>query len=273
MTVDPVDDCTFWYVNEYVPTTSPAGWRVRIGAFKFPGCSAQGTPSPTQTGTPPTATRTSTVAPTLSPTNVPTVTPTSTAACGVAAWVAGPTMTPGRYAIQGALGTDGNVYVATGLDASSTPLPSQMARYNPGTNAWSNVAAPPVAVGEYAIGAAGGKVYLAAGFIGGTTVTSTLQIYDIATNSWSFGASLPAAVEASAGTVLNGKFYVVGGDDFTVAVRTTYIYDIATNTWTTGPQIPGTNGRTNTYGASAGGRSMSGAVSTFKVGRTSQLTR
>ncbi|MGB4802595.1 MAG: hypothetical protein WBV59_08050 [Anaerolineae bacterium] len=38
MTVDPVDDCTFWYVNEYVPTTSSVGWRLRIGAFKFNEC-------------------------------------------------------------------------------------------------------------------------------------------------------------------------------------------------------------------------------------------
>ena len=41
MNVDPVDDCTFWYVNEYVPTTSSVGWRLRIGAFKFDEC---GTP-------------------------------------------------------------------------------------------------------------------------------------------------------------------------------------------------------------------------------------
>jgi hypothetical protein len=41
MNVDPVDDCTFWYVNEYVPTTSSSGWRLRIGAFKFNAC---GTP-------------------------------------------------------------------------------------------------------------------------------------------------------------------------------------------------------------------------------------
>ncbi|HPR07199.1 MAG TPA: hypothetical protein PLI17_11270, partial [Denitromonas sp.] len=38
MTVDPVDDCTFWYVNEYVPTTSSVGWQLRIGAFKFNEC-------------------------------------------------------------------------------------------------------------------------------------------------------------------------------------------------------------------------------------------
>ncbi len=39
MNVDPVDDCTFWYVNQYVPTTSSVGWRLRIGSFKFPSCS------------------------------------------------------------------------------------------------------------------------------------------------------------------------------------------------------------------------------------------
>jgi hypothetical protein len=38
MNIDPVDDCTFWYVNEYVPTTSSIGWRLRIGAFKFDEC-------------------------------------------------------------------------------------------------------------------------------------------------------------------------------------------------------------------------------------------
>jgi hypothetical protein len=38
MTVDPVDDCTFWYVNEYFQTSSNNGWQTRIGAFRLPGC-------------------------------------------------------------------------------------------------------------------------------------------------------------------------------------------------------------------------------------------
>jgi hypothetical protein len=38
MTVDPVDDCTFWYTNEYYSTTSEFNWRTRIGSFKFPTC-------------------------------------------------------------------------------------------------------------------------------------------------------------------------------------------------------------------------------------------
>ncbi|MEP7014720.1 MAG: dockerin type I domain-containing protein [Verrucomicrobiota bacterium] len=39
-TVDPTDDCTFWHVNEWVPTTSASGWQLRIGAFKFASCTA-----------------------------------------------------------------------------------------------------------------------------------------------------------------------------------------------------------------------------------------
>jgi len=42
MTVDPTDDCTFWYVNEYYTLagqiSSTAGWQTRIASFKLPGC-------------------------------------------------------------------------------------------------------------------------------------------------------------------------------------------------------------------------------------------
>ena len=45
MSVDPVDDCTFWYTQEYIQVTGSATWRTRIASFKFPGCnvSTQGT--------------------------------------------------------------------------------------------------------------------------------------------------------------------------------------------------------------------------------------
>jgi len=38
MTVDPVDDCTFWYTNEYLKTNGAFNWSTRIASFKFPGC-------------------------------------------------------------------------------------------------------------------------------------------------------------------------------------------------------------------------------------------
>lgn len=41
MTVDPLDDCTFWYTNEYYVETVARDWRTRVGAFKVDeGCDA-----------------------------------------------------------------------------------------------------------------------------------------------------------------------------------------------------------------------------------------
>lgn len=60
MTVDPVDDCTFWYTNEYYSSTdAPAGiWHTRIASFKFPQCTPRpvgflrGTVTDSTTGNP-----------------------------------------------------------------------------------------------------------------------------------------------------------------------------------------------------------------------------
>lgn len=38
MTVDPVDDCTFWYTNEYLKSSGIFNWSTWIASFKFPGC-------------------------------------------------------------------------------------------------------------------------------------------------------------------------------------------------------------------------------------------
>ena len=39
MTVDPTDDCTFWYTNQYY-SVSGLNWQTRIASFRFPGCVA-----------------------------------------------------------------------------------------------------------------------------------------------------------------------------------------------------------------------------------------
>jgi len=38
MTVDPVDDCTFWYTQEYIQSTGNFNWNTRISNFVFPNC-------------------------------------------------------------------------------------------------------------------------------------------------------------------------------------------------------------------------------------------
>jgi hypothetical protein len=40
MSLDPADDCTFWYAQEYYANTGNAAWRTRIGSFRYPQCGA-----------------------------------------------------------------------------------------------------------------------------------------------------------------------------------------------------------------------------------------
>jgi hypothetical protein len=52
MTIDPVDDCTFWYTNEYLKTTGSFNWSTRVGSFKFPSCGGAPTPDFTLAASP-----------------------------------------------------------------------------------------------------------------------------------------------------------------------------------------------------------------------------
>jgi len=45
MTIDPADDCTFWYTQEYSKTTGRFSWNTRIANFKFTGCGGGGGPA------------------------------------------------------------------------------------------------------------------------------------------------------------------------------------------------------------------------------------
>ncbi|HJT44743.1 MAG TPA: hypothetical protein VJ721_00595, partial [Chthoniobacterales bacterium] len=38
MTIDPIDQCTFYYTNEYLTTDGAFNWHTRIASFKFPSC-------------------------------------------------------------------------------------------------------------------------------------------------------------------------------------------------------------------------------------------
>jgi hypothetical protein len=40
MTIDPIDDCTFWYTNMYytLANTGTTNWSTQIGSFRFPEC-------------------------------------------------------------------------------------------------------------------------------------------------------------------------------------------------------------------------------------------
>ena len=42
MQVDPTDDCTFWYIDEYQQVTGYENWTTRIASFIFPTCGSSG---------------------------------------------------------------------------------------------------------------------------------------------------------------------------------------------------------------------------------------
>ncbi len=42
MSLDPTDDCTFWFTSEYIASTGVWNWHTRVASFKFPACDAGG---------------------------------------------------------------------------------------------------------------------------------------------------------------------------------------------------------------------------------------
>jgi hypothetical protein len=81
LSVDPLDDCTFYYANEYYASSSSTAWQTKIGAIKFDECVA-GTPTVTYTPSPlPSDTPTPTATASATPTPpAPTATATAVAA-------------------------------------------------------------------------------------------------------------------------------------------------------------------------------------------------
>jgi cell division septation protein DedD len=113
LSIDPVDDTTFWYTNEYYSSTTSFNWRTRIGSFKL----ATGNPTPTPTPTA-TATATPTATPIATPTVTPTTTPTPTATA-TATPTATPTATSTPTATPSATPTE--LIVNGGLEGSISP--------------------------------------------------------------------------------------------------------------------------------------------------------
>jgi hypothetical protein len=51
MRIDPADDCTFWFTNQYLKTSGDFAWATHVGSFAFTGCGGGGGPAVTLTPT------------------------------------------------------------------------------------------------------------------------------------------------------------------------------------------------------------------------------
>ena len=93
MAVDPFDDCTFWYVNEYLTTTS--SWKTRVFSSTYPAGSGNGQCQPS--------------ACLARPASAPTIGSASTSGANqIAVTWTGIAPTPGGYAIERAVGACGS---------------------------------------------------------------------------------------------------------------------------------------------------------------------
>jgi hypothetical protein len=128
ITLDPLDDCTFWFANEYVPETGVHSWATTIAAVRFADCVPGVTPTPAPSLTP-TATATP-VPPTEVPTEmpatvtveapeVPTQTPTPTLLP-----TGTPTSTPVPTLTLAPSSATPTVSVTPTMPSSATPVPS-----------------------------------------------------------------------------------------------------------------------------------------------------
>lgn len=127
---------------------------------------------------------------------------------------------------------NGKLYLVGGLGGGSA---GQVQIYDPSGNNWTLGAPAPYAGGSVSIGLLAGKIYIAGGIVGSTTV-NTAAVYDPATNTWRMIAPMPAGRNHAAGGCDGQKFFTfggrTGGNTVSVGYASVQIYDPATDTWT-----------------------------------------
>ncbi|MCU1299995.1 MAG: hypothetical protein JWQ87_279 [Candidatus Sulfotelmatobacter sp.] len=203
MQVDPVDDCTFWYTQEYMKTTGSFNWNTRIASFKFPGCGGTATPDFTIAASPNSLTitqgsnGTSTItitslngfnsATTLSATGLPS---------GVtAAFSTNPVTPPANGSATSTLTLTASSSAATGPATVTITGASGSTTHSTTIALTVNAAASP----NFTIGASPSSVTVTQGGNGTSTITITSQ------NSFSSGTTLsttglPSGVTAAFST-------------------------------------------------------------------------
>ncbi len=113
MSVDPADDCTFWYANEYYALgsgTTNFEWRTRVASAAFPAGTGMGQCQPSACTSRPTS------APIIGTASVPGPNQIQVTWTGI-------TPTPGSYAIEravGAVGSEGLYQPLTSVPGTST---------------------------------------------------------------------------------------------------------------------------------------------------------
>ncbi len=242
MQVDPVDDCTFWYTQEYIKTNGSFNWNTRIANFKFPTC---GSTTPDFTvGTSP-----STLAVTQGSSGSSTITVTS---------------------LNG-------FNAATTLSASGLPSGVTAAfSTNPVTPPANGNATSTLTLTASATATTGAATVTITGTSGSSTHTATiaLTVNPAATPNFTIGAS-PASVPVTQGSTATSTVTITSQNSFNSAttLSATGLPSGVTAAFSTNPVTPPANGSaTSTLTFTASGTATVGTATVTITGVSGSLT-
>ena len=123
----------------------------------------------------------------------------------------------------------GKIYVPGGITRQAM-IDRNTRIYDIAGNSWSAQAPPPTGVGNYAMAAGAGVLYVTGGndLIG---AVSNVQAYDSVANAWQALPPMKTARLAHEAALINGKLYVVGGAGASGGLADGEVFDFQTNQW------------------------------------------
>jgi len=269
MQVDPVDDCTFWYTQEYMQTNGTFNWNTRIANFKFPSCG--GSPDFTVAANPSSLTitqgnnGTSTITVTsLNGFNSATSLTASGLPSGVtAAFVPNPVTPPANGNVTSTLTLTAASNATTGTATVTITGTSGSTSHTTTITLTVNAAAQP----DFTIGASPSSLTIVQGTNGTSTITiSSLNGFNSATNLSASG--LPSGV--TAGFVPNPVTPPANGNvtstlTLTASGTATTGTSTVTVTGTSGSLVHSTNITLTVTSSGGGGLQTATYSSTFKA--------
>lgn len=124
---------------------------------------------------------------------------------------------------------------ACGDGAGTSPAPQRTP-----ASEWRTLRAAPNQRTEVAAAAAGGRIFVAGGFVPPGRTVPIVEVYDIASGTWSRGPGLPLAVNHAMGTSHEGTVYVLGGyrGENDLSEPTDRAFALAGDRWDELPPMP-----------------------------------
>ncbi len=143
----------------------------------------------------------------------------------------------------GAASVNGKVYAIGGLTGWPGPSTNLLYVYDPATNAWTQKANTPIAIGAAGVAVIGTKIYVMGGLSGSAAGNSAL-VYDTVADSWTTLPNMPTSRDHLVAAAIGGRIYAIGGRNTTVGsiLSANEYYDTETGTWASAAPMPTARG-------------------------------